>query len=91
MIDKPENGLQLNKPKVVFTFVEAGKGHKMPQESLYSAFVKKYGNYCEVIRSNFFTETGSKRLAQFEKMLVREVIETFSVYLSSPKPLTKSV
>ena len=73
MTKNPESGLQLNKPKVVFMFVEAGKGHKMPQESLYSAFVKKYGDYCEVVRSNFFSETESKRLGHFEKMLVREV------------------
>ena len=73
MTNNPDKGLQLNKPKVVFMFVEAGKGHKMPQESLYSAFVKKYGNYCEVVRSNFFTETNNKRLNKFEKMLVREV------------------
>ena len=61
------------KPRVVFPFVEAGFGHIMAEKSIADAFEKKYGEYCEVIRSNFFAETGSEAMAKFEKRLCDEV------------------
>lgn len=61
------------KPRVVFPFVEAGMGHIMPQRSIVDAFEKKYGKYATVIRSDFYKESGRKKLIAFEKMLVREV------------------
>lgn len=61
------------KPRVVFPFVEAGMGHIMPQRSLVEAFERKYGAYCEVIKSQFFSETNEKSLLKFEKTLVNEV------------------
>ncbi len=36
------------KPKVVFTFVEAGMGHIMPMVAIRKAFAEKYGGKCEV-------------------------------------------
>lgn len=61
------------KPRVVFPFVEAGMGHIMPQRSLVEAFERKYGQYCEVVHSQFFSETKEKSLITFEKNLVNEV------------------
>ena len=61
------------KPRVVFPFVEAGFGHIMAEKSIADAFEKKYGKYCEVIRSDFFKETGSEAMAKFEKRLCNEV------------------
>ena len=61
------------KPRVVFPFVEAGFGHIMAEKSIADAFEKKYGEYCEVIRSDFFAETGSEPMAKFEKRLCNEV------------------
>ena len=62
-----------DKPRVVFAFVEAGMGHIMPVQSLADAFEKKYGEYCTVVRSHFFNETGDKSLMALEKSFVREV------------------
>lgn len=45
------------KPKVVFTFVEAGLGHIMPMNGLYDSFVKKYGDKCRVEKSYIFSES----------------------------------
>ena len=64
-----ENG----KPRVVFAFVEAGMGHIMPMQALADAFEKKYGAYCDVIRSKFFNETGNKSLMALEQSFVKEV------------------
>ena len=62
-----------NKIKVMFPFVEAGFGHIMTEKSVCDAFEKKYGEYCEVIRSNFFQDTGSKPMKKFEDRLCKEV------------------
>lgn len=61
------------KIKVLFPFVEAGFGHIMTEKSICDAFEKKYGEYCEVIRSNFFQETGSKPMKKFEDRMCKEV------------------
>ena len=64
-----ENG----KPRIVFAFVEAGMGHIMPMQSLADTFEKKYGAYCDVVRSKFFNETGNKSLMALEQSFVKEV------------------
>ena len=61
------------KPRVVFPFVEAGFGHIMAEKSIADAFEKKYGEYFEVVRSEFFKETGSEAMLKFEKRLCNEV------------------
>ncbi len=61
------------KVKVLFPFVEAGFGHIMATKSICDAFEKKYGEYCEVIRSQFFQETGSPAMKKFEDRLCDEV------------------
>ena len=63
----------MEKIKVLFPFVEAGFGHIMTERSICDAFEKKYGDYCQVIRSNFYQETGSKPMKKFEDRLVSEV------------------
>ncbi len=63
----------MKKPRVVFPFVEAGLGHIMPIKSISDEFEKKYGDRTEVVRSRFFTESGSSVLAEYEEGLRREV------------------
>lgn len=61
------------KIKVMFPFVEAGFGHIMTERSICDAFEKKYGQYCEVIRSDFYKEKGSQAMKKFEDRLCKEV------------------
>lgn len=63
----------MGKPRVVFPFVEAGFGHIMATKSICDAFEKKYGEYFEIVRSNFYTESGSVPMKKFEEMLCEEV------------------
>ena len=63
----------MKKIKVLFPFVEAGFGHIMTEKSICDAFEKKYGEYCEVIRSDFYKETGSPAMKKFEERLCKEV------------------
>jgi processive 1,2-diacylglycerol beta-glucosyltransferase len=63
----------LNKPKVVFPFVEAGLGHIMPMKAIADTFEKKYGDRTEVIRVDFFKDTNNKKLIDTEKEFVKEV------------------
>ena len=63
----------MKKIKVLFPFVEAGFGHIMTERSICDAFEKKYGDYCEVIRSDFYKETGSPAMKKFEDRLCKEV------------------
>ena len=59
--------MSIQKPRVVFPFVEAGFGHIMAERSIADAFEKKYGEYFEVVRSDFFKESGSKPMQKYEK------------------------
>ena len=63
----------MEKPKVLFPFVEAGFGHIMTERSICDAFEKKYGEYFEVVRSNFYSETDSEAMKQFEARMANEV------------------
>ncbi len=62
------------KPRVVFTYVEAGKGHIIPTRSTCDEFKKYYGDKCEVIESKFFTETGDPNLEKTE-VLFRKAVQ----------------
>ncbi len=64
----------MNKPRVVFPFTEAGLGHIMPMNSIADEFEKLYGDRVEVVRSDFFRETGDKRLIAYEKELAVNVV-----------------
>lgn len=61
------------KPRVAFTFVEAGMGHIVPEAAVCDAFERKYGDKCEVVRSRFYTETDNTDMHNFEDGFVRAV------------------
>jgi len=61
------------KPRVVFTFVEAGKGHIVPTRNVCECFKRKYGEQCEVVESKFFTETSEPNLEKTEQLFARAV------------------
>lgn len=53
------------KPRAIFTFVEAGYGHIMPEKAVYDAFRRKYGDKVECVESYFYTETDNVALNRF--------------------------
>ena len=61
------------KPRVVFTFVEAGKGHIVPTQTICDEFRKHYGDRCEIVESRFFSETGDPLLQNTETLFRRGV------------------
>ncbi len=64
----------MDKPRVVFPFTEAGLGHIMPMNSIADEFERLYGDKVEVVRSQFFTEQGNKKLIAYEKQLAVNVV-----------------
>lgn len=65
--------LFMSKPRVLFPYTEAGLGHIMPMNSIADEFEKLYGDKVEIIRSQFFTETGNKSLIKYQKNLAQNV------------------
>ena len=63
----------MSKPRVLFPFTEAGLGHIMPMNSIADEFERLYGDKVEVVRSQFFTETGDKSLKRYEGKLAKNV------------------
>ena len=63
----------MKKLRIIFPFVEAGFGHIMTERSICDAFEKKYGDYFEIVRSDFFKESGEEVLVRFEESMAREV------------------
>lgn len=61
------------KPRVLFPYIEAGKGHIVPTKTVCEVFKKKYGDRVEVIESNFFTETGNADMEKTEKLFKKAV------------------
>ncbi len=61
--------MQNKKPKVVFTFVEAGFGHIMPARAISDAFEKKYGQECEVVRWNIYSESQDPIIQKYCKAI----------------------
>ena len=72
-LNRPKKG---EKPRVVFTFIEAGMGHIIPTRTVCDAFKRKYGDRVEVIESKFFTETGNPDMQKTEKLFTRAVKNT---------------
>lgn len=62
------------KPRVVFPFTEAGLGHIVPLKELADEFERQYGDKVEVVRSQFFTESGEPKLKLFQDRLSSEVV-----------------
>lgn len=56
------------KPKILFSFVEAGKGHIIPETAVCESFKRKYGDRAEVVESYFYSETDNKSLKKTEKL-----------------------
>ena len=54
------------KPRVVFTFIEAGMGHIIPLSAVCKVMEEKYGGELEIVRSQFYRETGDPALWQME-------------------------
>ncbi len=69
-MDKSQKGY---KPKVVFTYVEAGMGHIVPITGLSDAFEKKYGDKCEIIRLKVFSDTDNQDVLAYGKLLSDDV------------------
>lgn len=69
-LNRPEKD---EKPRVVFTYIEAGKGHIVPTRTVCDAFREKYGDRVELIESNFFTETGNPDMQKTEKLFTKAV------------------
>lgn len=57
-----------SKPRVLFSYIEAGMGHIMPMQSIVAAFRKKYGSQVEIIESKFLQETGDEASKKLEDM-----------------------
>ena len=55
------------KPRVLFTFVEAGFGHIMPMQAIFDAFKAKYGDRCECLPVNIFSESPHPAVIQMGK------------------------
>lgn len=58
------------KPRVVFTFVEAGMGHIVPATGISDAFEQKYGDVCEVVRSYIFKEDNNADMLAYQQVLI---------------------
>ena len=69
-INKVKKG---EKPRVLFPYIEAGKGHIVPTKTVCEIFKKKYGDKVCVIESNFFTETGDSDMQKTEKLFKKTV------------------
>ena len=65
----PEN----RPPRVVFTFIEAGKGHITPTRAVCDVFKEKYGDRTEVVESYFYSETGNEDLRRIENLFASAV------------------
>ncbi len=82
------------KPRVMFTFVEAGMGHIIPMTGMSEAFSRKYGDKCEIINSYIFRDTkydsvknmGSQfanAVKKVNKNYILNRLEAMSYWLSS--------
>ena len=61
------------KPRVVFTYVEAGKGHIVPEKAVCDSFKRKYGGEFEIVESYFYSDAGDKKLQKTEKLFAAAV------------------
>ena len=66
----------MKKPRVLFPFTEAGLGHIMPMRAIAAKFEELYGGKVEIIRSNFFLDSGDPDLKIFEERLAETVVKS---------------
>jgi len=69
--------------RIVFPFVEAGYGHIMPMKAVADVFEEKYGDRCEVIRTNFYGDSNNEALVACEKKLIKQVFKMSKYPLQS--------
>lgn len=60
------------RPKVVFTFVEAGYGHIAPANGMAEAFERKYGKYCDIVRWYIYRDSESSTVRSYGRALARD-------------------
>ncbi len=63
----------MSKLKVLFPFVEAGFGHIMTERTIADALEKKYGEYLDIVRVDFFKQGDKDTLKKFENRMCEEV------------------
>lgn len=66
----------MKKPKVVFTYVEAGMGHIAPMTGMSRVFTQKYGDKCEIVNSYIFSESKHPSVVELGKSLVAHTKKT---------------
>lgn len=66
----------MNKPKVLFPYVEAGMGHIAPMRAIAEKFKELYGDKVDCVECKFFGDSGNKTLVDFEKKMCKSVRDT---------------
>lgn len=66
----------MDKPKVLFPYVEAGMGHIAPMRAIADKFKELYGDKVECVECKFFGDSGNKTLVAFEKKMCKSVVDT---------------
>jgi UDP-N-acetylglucosamine:LPS N-acetylglucosamine transferase len=64
--------MENRKPRVVFTFVEAGMGHLVPATGISDAFEKKYGDKCEVIRWKIYSGSKNQEILNYHQSIISD-------------------
>ena len=73
MIDNIRPRREGRLPRVVFVFVEAGKGHISPTRAVCDAFKERYGHRAEVVESYFYSEGENADLESIERLFASAV------------------
>ena len=61
------------RPRILFPFIEAGKGHVTPEAAVMKVFKEKYGDVTEVVESRFYSETGNEDMMRTENLFAKAV------------------
>lgn len=64
--------MENKKPRVVFTFVEAGMGHLVPIIGISDAFERKYGDKCEVVRWKIFSDSKHQEVIEYQQSIIND-------------------
>lgn len=90
--------MENRKPKVLFTYVEAGFGHIIPMRGMANAFRAKYGDKCEIVEADLFKQSKNPavnkmgdELTGYSKTITNSWLlkqfETLSYHVCSPLTL----
>lgn len=72
-IDNVKPLVEGRRPRVLFPFIEAGKGHVTPEAAVLKVFKEKYGDVTEIVESRFYSETGDPDMELTEKLFAKAV------------------